>query len=754
MKNSLKKIVALCFISLLAFSQENVLKGTVLGENSESLIGSSVYWINTQIGTTTDANGFFTISKEGIKDERIVATYIGYKSDTIPVNNKRLVIINLSNNNSLEEVELSENRVDIYIDPLKPIKTETITRKELEKAACCDLAGCFETQASVESKTTNVLTNSKELKMLGLSGVYNQILVDGLPNVVALGYLHGISSIPGTLIDNIHISQGLASTQQGFESISGQISIDLKKPSLDKKLFTNLYYNSFADKQANIDYSFNIGKWNSIIGLHSSLPAKKIDGNNDDFLDLPLTNKYSLYNKWIYGLENNTNFYSSNSIRLLTENKIGGQVNFDENIHKGGNELYGQVIDYNQFEINTKNSYQLNDNNFLMAQAFLTIQDQNAFYGTTQYIANQSQYYFSLDNQLTWKGHTFKSGLSMRKLDLEEEVILQDHLLFDSNGENFTEAYRSYGGDYKKNELIPGFYLENNFNWRSNAVQLITGLRIDHHNEFGLFVTPRSLFKYNFTENTTARLCVGSGWRTVNVFSEYTQILSSNRKIIIEDLNPEQAINFGANFLHNISRENLDVQIILDFYKTSFSNQVFPEYFTDSEYIYIENFDGKSVSKSFQTDLTFEFYEKYKLKLAYNYLDVYRMEHGHKHQFPFYSKHHALSTFSYQPADKDWHFDARLHWFGKKKILNTTGYIDPHEAHTNPKSDPFTTISAQMTREFNDLEIYFGCENILNFRQENPLINPQNPFSYDFDIANTWGPTKGREFYIGLRHKI
>ncbi len=745
----IKKIVPLFLLSLQIFSQDNSIKGTILGDNSEALIGSSIYWINTQIGTTTDENGFFSLSKEGIKDKRLIATYIGYQSDTIKISNQRLLIVNLISNNSLKEIELSENRVDIYIDPLKPIKTETITRKELEKAACCDLAGCFETQASVETKTTNVLTNTKELSMLGLSGVYNQILVDGLPNVVALGFVHGVSSIPGTLIDNIHISQGLASTQQGFESITGQISIDLKKPSLTEKLFTNIYYNSFSDKQANIDYSFKLGNWNSIIGLHSTQPANKIDRNNDNFLDLPLTTKYSLYNKWIYGLENNTNFYSSTSIRLLTENKVGGELDFDENIHLGGNEFYGQVVDYNQFEINTKNSYQLNDKNVILAQAFFTLQDQNAIYGTTEYVVDQTQFYLSLDNQFTWNTHTLKSGVSLRKLDLNEEVILKDNLI---SGLTYK---RTYGGEYNKDEFIPGIYLENNFNWRSNAVQLITGLRVDHHNEFGIFITPRSLFKYNFTENTTARVCLGSGWRTVNLFSEYIQILSSNREIQIEEnLNPEKAINFGANFLHSISRENLDIQIIIDLYKTSFSNQIWPEYFVNSNYIYVNNFEGKSISNSFQTDLTFDLYKKFKLKLAYNYLDVFRMEHGHKHQFPFYSKHHALTTFSYQPADKDWHFDTRLHWFGKKKILNTSDYIDPHEAHTNPKSDPYTTISGQITKEFNDFEIYFGCENILNFRQENPIINPENPFSYDFDIANTWGPTKGREFYIGFRHKI
>ena len=256
----------------------------------------------------------------------------------------------------------------------------------------------------------------------------------------------------------------------------------------------------------------------------------------------------------------------------MNETKVGGELEFDEKTHLGGNEVYGQVVEYNQFEANSKNSFQLNDKNVLMAQGLFTYQNQDAFYGTTEYIVDQIQFYFSLDNQYSWKEHTLKTGISLRKLDLDEKIILKDNLI---NGLTYEKEHT---GEYNKDEFIPGIYLENNFNWRSNAVQLITGLRVDHHKEFGtLFVTPRSLFKYNFTENTTARICFGSGWRTVNLFTEYIQVLSSNRNIIIdENLKPEQAINFGANFLHSISRENLDIQFIFDFIKLVFKIKYFP----------------------------------------------------------------------------------------------------------------------------------------------------------------------------------
>ena len=195
-----------CFLIFLVpflfFSQENVI-GTVL-DNQTPLIGANVQWINTNIGVSTNSNGDFSISKKNIVDKRLIISFIGFENDTISITDSTNdLIIKLKPSNDLQAVDLTEDIEGIYIDRNKPIKTEIITKEELTKAACCDLAGCFETQISVEPKTTNIITNTKEISILGLSGVYNQLLLDGLPIINGLNYTYGISAIPGTLIDNI-----------------------------------------------------------------------------------------------------------------------------------------------------------------------------------------------------------------------------------------------------------------------------------------------------------------------------------------------------------------------------------------------------------------------------------------------------------------------------------------------------------------------------------------------------------------------
>ena len=232
------------------------LKGKVVSENNIPLAGASVHWLNLPNGTITDSLGIFELqfSKNSIK--KLVVSYVGYRSDTITITNENAIEVKLTWTKPLGEVVVKGKRPGIYISEISPIKTEVITQVELKKAACCDLAGCFETQSSVQPRSTNVITNSKELRILGLSGVYNQVLIDGMPIIQGLTYTYGISSIPGTLVDNIYISKGANSVIQGYESISGQINVETKEPDRTDKLLLNVYANNFMEKHLNANYAF------------------------------------------------------------------------------------------------------------------------------------------------------------------------------------------------------------------------------------------------------------------------------------------------------------------------------------------------------------------------------------------------------------------------------------------------------------------------------------------------------------------
>jgi hypothetical protein len=202
------------------------ISGLVTNDSKEPLMGASVYWLHGNSGTMTDYDGNFTLVKN--KGNYLISSYIGHISDTIKIENQNSITFTLKKEKSFQEILLKSEQ-GILISNRSGVKMEQITKTELKKAACCDLAGCFETQISVQPQTTNVITNSKELRILGLSGTYNQVLIDGLPMIQGLSYTYGISSIPGTLVDNIFVSKGANSVLQGYESISGQINVLTKK---------------------------------------------------------------------------------------------------------------------------------------------------------------------------------------------------------------------------------------------------------------------------------------------------------------------------------------------------------------------------------------------------------------------------------------------------------------------------------------------------------------------------------------------
>jgi len=282
----MKNVLFFVFIINSFYVNSQNINGLVTNEENQPLVGANVYWINSNQGTTTNKEGLFKIKLQQNK-EKLIFSYIGYYSDTLKIKEfSNTINIKLKKKQKIKEVKVTDEKSGIFISSIEPIKTEVITQKELTKSACCDLAGCFNTQSSVKTTTTNIITNSKELRILGLSGVYNQILIDNMPLINGLTYTYGISSITGTLVNTIYVSKGANSVLQGHENISGQINVLLKKPKEDERFLFNLYTNSFLEKQINLNYTKRIRKWNTLTSFHIANPGNKIDSDNDDFFTI------------------------------------------------------------------------------------------------------------------------------------------------------------------------------------------------------------------------------------------------------------------------------------------------------------------------------------------------------------------------------------------------------------------------------------------------------------------------------------
>ncbi len=735
--------ITLLLLLLSSNIRSQNLTGKVLDESGGVLIGASIYWLDHHLGTTTDADGYYHLPVPSEGAERLVASFVGYRSDTIDYNGQPWVQFQLSATELLDEVVVKDRREGAFISSTDLIKTEVITSLELKKAACCDLAGCFETQLSVDPQVTNVVTNSKELRIVGLSGVYNQVLVDGLPMIQGLTYTYGITSIPGTLVDNIFVAKGTNSVLQGYESISGQINVITKDPDPKAPLFLNAYINSFGEKQLNADAAFKVGNWKNLLAVHTVQPAGRRDRDQDDFLDVPLLRRYLVSNKLKYGKEGEWGWSSEIVLRFLNEERTGGQTGFDATSDRGSDTIYGQHVRLNQPEIRSKTSYRFDDNHGFSLFLSGFHQQQDAWFGTVSYKAGQSNLYGNFQYEWNYtERSSFKTGVSYRHLNLREE------LAFSAN-----PLDRTYAGEYQRREYIPGVFAENSLELFDSKLSWLAGIRADRHNQFGWMVTPRTLLKFSLDERTVIRANMGTGWRTVNLFSENINLLASSRDIVFaEALDPEQASNFGINLTRKIERPNVTGYWSADFYHTNFQNQIFPDYDSDGTKAIIRNYRGTSISNSFQLETGMRFFKTTDFKLGYTLLDVYRRNDDSKKVLPFNSRHKMMAVLGYRPLSDQFQIDVNAHWYGKQRLPSTQSNPD---AFRRPEfSDPFSHVNVQFTYNFGAMEMYGGCENIFDFRQERPILSWENPFGRYFDTSFVWGPTRGREFYLGVRYRL
>jgi len=331
--------------------EQHTIKGVVLEEDNKGafkpLTGASIVWLGTTTGTTTDENGVFSIEHKG---ERLIVSYTGYKPDTISVLPMKELKIILATGKQLNEVKVTSSRAATYISTIDPFRTQTITQKELFKAACCNLSESFETNPSVDVSYNDAVTGSKQIQLLGLAGIYTQLTVENLPGPRGLATSLGLNSIPGTWIESIQLNKGTGSVANGYESIAGQINVELKKPITSERLYANIYANDFGRTDVNLNVTQQLGKkWSTTLLLHNDyFNNKKLDFNKDSFRDLPTGNLFSAVNRWSY--DNSKGLMSQFGIKFLDDKKTGGQVDFDATRDKFTTNSYGLEMNTRRVE--------------------------------------------------------------------------------------------------------------------------------------------------------------------------------------------------------------------------------------------------------------------------------------------------------------------------------------------------------------------------------------------------------------------
>ena len=740
--------IILFFMPALFFAQDKI-KGMVMEPSPQGkhlpLPGANVIWEGTSVGTITDIDGNFTLPYES-SYKKLIISYIGYKSKTIDVKNPNTVIhILLQSTDDLEEVTVTTRKKASATSYLASQNITTISSKELLKAACCNLSESFETNPSIDVNFTDAISGTKQIKMLGLTSPYILIATENVPSVRGASQAYGLSFIPGTWVESIQVTKGAGSVTNGFESIAGQINAELVKPLSDKKFFVNAYGSINGRLELNTHFNTKLNeKWSTGVYIHGDRRGEKFDNNRDSFLDLPVGNQINVMNRWQYtNLERG--LISFFNFRFLDDKKQSGQINYDPNVHKFGNAVWGSEVDTRRFDFSGKFGYVNPEIPYqsLGLQLAFSNHNQDSYFGNRIYDINHKSLYSNLiyNSIISDSRHKIKTGIGFSYDTYEEQV-------------NTT--------DYSRNENSIGGFFEYSFD-NLDTVNLTVGVRIDHHNLMGIFVTPRFHARYTPWEKSALRFSFGRGKRAANIFAENQRVFASSRTINIQNtggniygLNPEIAWNYGISFLQGFQLFDRKADINIDFYRTDFQNQLVVDYETPTE-INFYNLDGESFANSFQVEFNHTPFERLYLKSAYKYYDVKTQYQSGKLQKPLTPKHRIFANASYetQLSTKGgfWKFDTTYNWIGEQRFSSTMQ--SPEAFRLNSHSTTFSTLNAQVTKVFSDqFEVYLGGENITNVRQENPILSANNPFGANFDSTFVYGPIFGSMYYAGLRFKL
>lgn len=724
---------------------ERWMRGVVLEQNKKGsfkpLHGASVIWLGTGAGVMTDSSGVFSIKPDN-ETNRLIVSYAGYKSDTITVPDMKDLMIVMASDKQLSEVKIFARQRSTYLATLNPVRTQVMTERELFKAACCNLSESFETNPSVDVSYNDAVTGSKQIQLLGLSGNYTQLTVENLPGPRGIATPLGLNFIAGPWVESIQLNKGAGSVANGYESIAGQINVELKKPEKAERLYANAYVNNMGKTDLNLVLAPPIGKkWSTALLLHDDfLTNKNIDFNDDGFRDLPTGNQFSAVNRWKY--EDGKGFLTQFGFKVLLDSRTGGQSAFNPDKDKFTSNYYGLGINTKRYEGFGKIGYVFPEKKYKSAGLQLSIfkHRQDSYFGMTAYDAKQNNFYANLIYQsiIGNTNHKFRTGLSV-------------------SADKYDEDFKTV--NYKRTETVPGAFFEYTFA-PVDKFSLVAGMRADYNSLFGWFATPRLHIRYEPVKGTTIRLSAGRGQKTANVFAENMAVFVSARQVNILSvaagkaygLGPEVAWNEGISLDQKFKLFSRDALFSLDYFRNDFNNQVVVD-LEDVRQVKFYNLNGKSFSNSFQAELTLEPVRKFEIRLAYRLFDVKTTYGNQLLQKPLTAKHRAFMNLAYETGG--WKFDYTVNYNGAKRIPSTGGNPLPNQRAT--RSPDYAYINAQVSKVLgkkHPFELYTGGENLGNFYQKDVIISADQPFSNFFDASLVWGPVSGRLLYIGFRYRV
>lgn len=733
--------------------------GVVLDDHGQPLAGANVYWANTTEGTTTDSLGNFELEPVPTT-QLLVVSFIGFHNDTIHIRGHKAQTIVLVSDLVLDEVTIQATKMSIIKSRTATMDVETIDASKICNAACCNLAGSFETSASVDVNYADAATGAEQIRLLGLEGTYVQLNLENSPGVRGLNQIFGLNFLPGSWLQSIQVSKGTSSVINGYESTAGQINVELLKAQTANPIDISAALGETFKPEVNITGGWDVNEHAATAVLaHYEDRAYEDDGNKDGFLDKPKIRNANLLNRWNWEKDG----YTGQVLVHGVYDKRWGGTSKKHN-SAAPDDVYG--IDLRTYRVGgfLKNGYMIDEEKAQSIGVVLaaSYHDLNNQYGNNRlWKANQTNVNLNAIFQTSFED------------DSTDPMQCQEHQLSTGVSVNYDRYREELMGVFapmntlnglQRDEVTPGVFAEYTYTYQ-DKISMQAGARVDWSSLYGVFATPRFNFRYSPFEWWVMRASVGLGYRSPNIITDHVGYLPSNREWnISSNIRQEKAVNTGGTMSFYIPIATRELRISAEYYYTKFLDAMLTDVDKDLHAITVYNLHdiegAQSFSHSAQVEASMVILPGWELTAAFRYTDVRQTsfcaaqnayllrEKALQHKFK------GLITTSYTTPKQGWQFNVTAQFNGPTRMPD--GFVIPEGSkqykvkNDNIYATWFPQLSAQITKKFHHASVYVGTTNMTNFSQDQPVVAANHPYSNDFDASMVWGPLGGWDFYVGF----
>jgi len=715
---------------------------------------------DTKLNTQSDLEGLFKLSPLDKGEHLVKISSLGFKSQFIQ--------IEIAENEKIyREIELKEDPLQLdeavvsgtlrsVSKTESPVPVEVYTAKFFQANPTPSLFESMQNINGVRPQLNCNVCNTGDIHINGLEGPYTLILIDGMPIVSGLGTVYGLTGIPQSLIERIEVVKGPASALYGSEAVGGLINIITKSPSSAPRFSADIFGTSWGEINTDLGWRYSKSKkFDLLTGVNYFNYSLPIDNNQDGFTDVTLQNRFSIFEKINFKRSNNKLF--SLAGRYVWEDRWGGEMDWTPEF-RGGDSIYGESIKTNRWEL--MGAYELGTVDNLVLQLSANGHNQDSYYGTTAYNADQYIGFAQLLWYPTAKGrHSWVMGAAYR------------YTYYDDN--TAATAGESLDQNQASQIHLPGFFAQDEWSMDDQHT-LLMALRIDHNPQHGFIPSPRINYKWNsLNKKRTVRLGIGNGFRVVNVFTEDHAALTGARTVEFANrLNPETSWNANLNFVQKfITTKDAFISLDASLFYTHFSNRILPDYDTDPNKIIYSNLDGTSVSRGASLQLESNFTNGISTSIGATLMDVRVYEEDEDYRQFLTESFSAVWSIGYQFQNLPLKIDYTGNLYGPMR-LPLLGPLDSRAA----ESPWWSLQNIQLTYYAKGAwEWYGGVKNLLNFtppansiaRAFDPfdkgvdfdvngqvIATEQNPEALSFDPTYVFAPNQGIRGFIGFRYSF